>query len=373
MRSVWETDRDIGLHEPIFLGNEEKYVSEAIRSTYVSSVGPFVDRFEEDIARYTGAKKAVAVVNGTAALHISLLLAGVRENDEVILPSLTFAATANAVMYCGAIPHFVDSEDETLGIDPIKLRQYLDEITEQDGGVTINKKTKRRISVIVPVHVFGNPCKIDQILKIAIDFNLKVVEDAAESLGSTYKGKHTGTFGLLGAISFNGNKIITTGGGGVILTDDEKLAKQAKHLTTTAKVPHKWEYVHDQLGYNYRMPNLNAALGCAQLEQLDSYLKFKRELFHKYKKIITGYNEISLLEEYKFAQSNYWLQTIIFEREVNIMEVLKAFDEYGLKCRPIWKPLHLLNYFPKSPRKTNMNAEKMQNCAINIPSMRLNN
>ena len=361
------------MHEPVFGGNEEKYLSEAIRSTYVSSVGPFVDRFEEDIARYTGAKKAIAVVNGTAALHISLLLAGVRENDEVIMPSLTFAATANAIMYCGAIPHFVDSEDETLGIDPINLRQYLEEISEQDGGVTINKKTKRRISVIVPVHVFGNPCKIDKIVEIAGNFNLKVVEDAAESLGSTYKGKHTGTFGLLGAISFNGNKIITTGGGGVILTDDEKLAKQAKHLTTTAKVPHKWEYVHDQLGYNYRMPNLNAALGCAQLEKLDSYLKFKRELFHKYQKVINEYAGIRLLEENKFAQSNYWLQTIIFQNEISNKEILKAFDVSGLKCRPIWKPLHLLSYLSKFPQGVMINLELIHKRIINLPSMKLSN
>ena len=310
------------------------------------------------------------MVNGTAALHISLLLAGVRYNDEVILPSLTFAATANAIMYCGAIPHFVDSEEETLGIDPINLRQYLEEISEQDGGVTINKKTKRRISVILPVHVFGNPCKIDKIVDVARDFNLKVVEDAAESLGSTYKGKHTGTFGLLGAISFNGNKIITTGGGGVILTDDEKLAKQAKHLTTTAKVPHKWEYVHDQLGYNYRMPNLNAAVGCAQLEQLDSYLKFKRELFIEYKKIITGYNEIRLLEESKFAQSNYWLQTIIFENDINVEEVIETFNDNGMSCRPAWKPLHLLSYMLDFPREIMCVAESLNRRIINIPSMK---
>ena len=265
LRAVWETENDVGLHEPIFIGNEEKYMGEAIRSTYVSSVGPFVERFEEDLAKYTGAKKAIAVVNGTAALHISLLLAGVERNDEVLLPGLTFVATANAISYIGAIPHFIDSEEDNPGVDPLYLRRYLEGLAIFEGGQTINKKTKRRIKAIVPVHVFGHPCEIEEIIKVASDFGLEVVEDAAESLGSFYKDRHTGTFGLFGALSFNGNKIITTGGGGAILTNDEELGQRAKHLTTTAKVPHRWEYVHDQLGYNYRMPNINAVLGLSQI------------------------------------------------------------------------------------------------------------
>lgn len=312
------------------------------------------------------------MVNGTAALHISLLLAGVRENDEVLLPSLTFAATANAVMYCGAIPHFVDSEYETLGIDPINLRQYLDEISDQEGGVTINKKTKRRISVIVPVHVFGNPCKIDQILEIARDFKLEVIEDAAESLGSTYRGQHTGTFGLLGAISFNGNKIVTTGGGGAILTNDVELGQMAKHLTTTAKVPHRWEYVHDQLGYNYRMPNINAALGCAQLEQLESYLVFKRELFGKYKNALNGQKGVRLMQEGNSAKSNYWLQALMFDQKINKVDLLNLFHASGLGCRPAWKPLHKLPFLADSPKSSMLNTELLVDRVINLPSMQIN-
>ena len=267
------------LHKPSFSGNEWLYLKECLDSTFVSSVGKFVDRFEVDLANITGAKHAVAVVNGTAALHIALKLAGVQAGDEVLIPSLTFIATANAVTYCNASPHFVDSEEVTLGVDAAKLRHYLTHQTEQRAGQCVNRDTGQVIRVLVPMHTFGHPVDVDGLVAIAHDFNIALVEDAAESLGSYYHGQHTGTFGLLGTLSFNGNKTITSGGGGAILTNDAVLARHAKHLTTTAKLPHAWEYSHDEIGYNYRLPNLNAALGCAQLEQLPAMLAAKRELF----------------------------------------------------------------------------------------------
>ena len=258
----------VPLHEPSFLGKELSYLKDCIDSTYVSSVGKFVDSFESKLCEYTGAQHAIAVVNGTEALHVALLLAGVKSGEEVLVPSLTFVSTANAVLYCGAVPHFVDSEENTMGIDPVALREYLQKNTEQiEGKGCVNKNTGCRIRVLLPVHVFGHPCDINGLLKVAQDFGLVLLEDAAESLGSWYNGQHTGTFGLLGVLSFNGNKTITTGGGGAILVNDRQLALRAKHLTTTAKIPHVWEYQHDVMGFNYRMPNLNAALGCAQLEK----------------------------------------------------------------------------------------------------------
>jgi perosamine synthetase len=270
------------LHEPRFVGNEWSYVKECLDSTFVSSVGKFVDRFEADLAAYTGAKYAIAVVNGTAALHVALRLAGVQPGDEVLVPALSFVATANAVAYCGASPHFVDSEERTLGLDPRALRDYLSAIAEIRGGSCVNRATGRVIRSVAPMHVFGHPLDIEGMLSVARDFHLVLVEDAAESLGSTMRGRHTGTFGLMGSLSFNGNKTITTGGGGAIITDDASLAKRAKHITTTAKVPHRWEYQHDEVGFNYRMPNINAALGCAQLEQLAGFVTAKRALFKRY-------------------------------------------------------------------------------------------
>ena len=255
----------VALHEPEFDGNEWDYIKECLDTNFVSSVGKFVDRFERDLEQYTGAKHVIAVSNGTSALHISLLLAGVEQGDEVLVPALTFVATANAVVYCGANPHFVDSEKESLGIDPEKLKTYLQATTTLIAGQCRNRSSGRVIRAMVPMHTFGHPSKIKELLEVCKEFNIAMVEDAAESLGSFYSEKHTGTFGLLGTLSFNGNKTITTGGGGAILTDDSTLAKRAKHLSTTAKVPHKWNYVHDEVGYNYRLPNLNAALGCAQL------------------------------------------------------------------------------------------------------------
>jgi perosamine synthetase len=303
-------------------------------------------------------------------LHISLLLAGVKNNEEVLVPGLTFVATANAASYCGAVPHFVDAEEDTLGIDPSKLDDYLASISEFSGGCCINKNTGRKISAIVPVHIFGHPCKIDVILEVAKKYKLEVVEDAAESLGSFYDGKHAGTYGNFGTLSFNGNKIITTGGGGIILTDDHGLADMAKHITTTAKIAHKWEYVHDRVGYNYRMPNLNASLGCAQLNRLPELLQSKRDLFEKYLEHICPIDGIKLLSEPNNCSSNYWLQTIILN-EANLElrdEILAILNDAGLMSRPVWKAIHKLKPFEDCPRMDMEITESLEKRIINLPS-----
>lgn len=358
------------LHEPSFSGNEWRYLKECLDSTFVSSVGKFVDRFEGDLAGFTGAKHAVAVVNGTAALHIALKLAGVQANDEVLIPALTFAATANAVTYCGATPHFVDSEVCTLGVDAVKLREYLATRTEQRGSQCVNRATGQVIRAIVPMHTFGHPVDLDRLLAVARDYNLAVVEDAAESLGSYYQGQHTGTFGLMGTLSFNGNKTITTGGGGAILTDDAELARHAKHLTTTAKLPHLWEYRHDEIGYNYRLPNLNAALGCAQLEQLPGKLASKRRLFIRYQAAFGSVAGVSLVEEPVSCRSNYWLQTLLLDVDQEDQRdlVLKATNEAGFMTRPAWALLHDLAHFKNCSRMDLAGAESISRRLINIPS-----
>ncbi|TGK14575.1 LegC family aminotransferase [Leptospira stimsonii] len=360
----------VALHEPTFSGNEWKYVKECIDTSFVSSVGKFVDRFELDLAQFTGAKHAIAVVNGTAALHISLKLAGVNSGEEVLIPSLTFVATANAVTYCGAIPHFVDSEESTLGLDPIRIREYLSLISEIRNSQCVNKATGRIIRAIVPMHTFGHSSDLDGILKLAEEFHLKLIEDAAESLGSYYRDRHTGTLGLFGTISFNGNKTITTGGGGAILTDNSELAKRAKHITTTAKVPHRWEYVHDQIGYNYRMPNINAALGCAQLEQMPEFLKLKRELFLKYKDSFSSIEGVSLFEEPNGTRSNYWLQTLVLADHVSHKrdEILTVTNDNGVMTRPCWGLMHKLIPFSECPRMDLSVALSLEKRLINIPS-----
>ena len=368
--SLTDASEFIPLHEPRMGELEKEFVSSCVQSTFVSSVGKYVDRFEQEIAGYTSAKYAVAVVNGTAALHISLILAGVKKDNEVLVPSLTFAATANAVCYAGAIPHFLDSEEETFGICPTQLDNYLSDTCDIQNEVCINKKTGRQITAIIPVHIFGHPCKIEEILEVAKKYKLEVVEDAAESLGSFYKGKHTGTFGKLGTISFNGNKIITTGGGGMIITDDEELAQQAKHLTTTAKVPHKWEYVHDQVGYNYRMPNLNAAFGCAQLKQLPKFLQSKRDLYERYSEQLSGLDGIRLLKEPAECSSNYWLQTIVLDEPDEELRniILTALNEAGLMSRPAWTSLHKLEHFKEYPKMDMIVVNSLEKRIINIPS-----
>jgi aminotransferase in exopolysaccharide biosynthesis len=360
----------VALHEPSFEGNEWLYLKECLDSTFVSSVGKFVDRFEDELATYTGAKYAISVVNGTAALQISLKLAGVQANDEVLVPALTFVATVNAVTYCNAIPHFVDSEEGTLGIDTSKLRDYLQRNTSQQSGKCVNNLSGRVIRALVPMHTFGHPSDIDGLLSIANDFNILLVEDAAESLGSFYHGQHTGTFGLFGTLSFNGNKTITTGGGGAILTNNEALARHAKHLTTTAKIPHAWEFRHDEIGYNYRMPNINAALGCAQLEKLSDKLASKRELFKRYQSAFAQVEGVSLFSEPENSQSNYWLQTLVLDgsESENRDLILESTNNTGIMTRPAWELVNDLEPFKGFPSMDLSTAKSLLGRIINIPS-----
>ena len=360
----------VALHEPSFSGNEWLYLKECLDSTFVSSVGKFVDRFEADLALYTGAKHAIAVVNGTAALHIALKLAGVESEHEVLTPALTFVATANAVTYCGAIPHFIDSETTNLGIDLEKLREYLLLNTEQQNASCVNRTSGRVIKAIIPMHAFGHPVDLNGLLDLADQFNLVVVEDAAESLGSFYRGHHTGTFGLLGTLSFNGNKTITTGGGGAILTNNSELARKAKHLTTTAKLPHTWEYCHDQIAYNYRMPNLNAALGCAQLEGLNEALLSKRRLFELYAAAFSDLEGVDLVSEPEHCKSNYWLQTLLLDREHSKSrnKILETTNAAGYMTRPAWTLMHELIPFKNCPRMDLRGATDLSMRLINIPS-----
>jgi len=358
------------LHEPRFAGNELLYLKECLDTTYVSSVGKYVDNFEVELAAYTGSKYVVAVINGTAALHIALKLAGVELADEVLVPALTFVATANAITYCGAIPHFVDCEERTLGIDPQALREYLLDESEIRNSQCVNRKTGRVIRAVVPVHTFGHPVDIDRLLSVAQDFHIKVVEDAAESLGSTVYGRHTGTFGVMAALSFNGNKTITTGGGGAILTNDPELSRRAKHLTTTAKMRHRWEYSHDEIGYNYRMPNINAALGCAQLEQLPSLLEAKRLLFHRYQAVFAEVKKLRIVVEPEGCRSNYWLQTLLLDESVASQRdtILACTNDMGLMTRPTWTLMHRLGPYLKCPRMELLMAESLERRLINLPS-----
>jgi perosamine synthetase len=358
------------LHEPYFCRNEWKYVKKTLDDNYVSSIGSFVDKFEDQIKKFTKSKYAVSVVNGTEALHLSLVACGVKNNDEVFVPTITFAGTANAITYAGAVPHFVDSELETLGIDPIKLEKYLQKISIKKGKFYFNKKTNRRISAIMPVHVFGNICQIDKILKIAKKYNLIVIEDAAEALGSFLHNKHAGTFGLTGCFSFNGNKILTTGGGGAIITNNKLLAKKIKHLSTTAKINDPWEYIHDAVGYNFRMPNLNAALGSAQFENLNRFLQSKRKLFNNYEKEFKLVNDISILKERKSSKSNYWLNTI-YIKNLSIKkrnQILRLAHKNKIFLRPVWRPLHTLKHFKKMPKMNIDVAIKIYKSCINVPS-----
>ena len=370
LQSVLPTERFLPLHEPLFRGNENKYVKECIDTGWVSSVGKFVDRFEEELAAYTGVKRAVAVSNGTSALHICLILAGVKAADEVLVPALTFIATANAVAYCQAVPHFVDSCYETLGLDPDKLADYLSEIAEVRDGACYNKQTGRRISAVVPMHTFGHPVDMDKVNAVAEKYHLAVVEDCAESIGSFYKGKHTGNFGLVSAMSFNGNKTITTGGGGAVLTNDEELGKLAKHLTTQAKIPHKWEFRHDMVGYNYRMPNINAALGCAQLEELPEFLSKKRALVEKYRKVFEDHEAVDFFVEPSFAKSNYWFNALLLKPELAYLrdELLALLNDNNVMSRPIWNLMYTLEMYKDCPRMDCSVAEDIGRRLVNIPS-----
>jgi aminotransferase in exopolysaccharide biosynthesis len=358
----------IPLHEPRFIGNEKKYVLDCIDSTFVSSVGKYVDDFEKQLAAYTGARYAVACVNGTAALHMAMIVAGVKENEIVITQALSFIATSNAISYLQASPVFIDVDQETLGLSPDSLKEYLQQHgVRKDDGFTYHKVTGQRIAACVPMHTFGFPCRIVEILAICQQYNIALIEDAAESIGSYYKGSHTGTYGLMGTFSFNGNKTITCGGGGAIITNDERLAKKAKHLTTQAKLPHRWDFVHDEIGYNYRMPNINAALMCAQMEQLDFFLTKKRELAKRYQEFFEG-SPIKFVTEPADSKSNYWLCAIILENETERDKFLEYTNENGVMSRPVWKLMNKLKMFENCLKDDLKNSTRLASTLVNIPS-----
>ena len=367
IKQTFKTNEFIPLHEPRFVGNEKKYLNECIDSTFVSSVGKYVDRFEKEFASFVGAKYAIATVNGTAALHISLILANVKRDDEVITQPLTFIATCNAISYIGAKPVFVDVDLDTMGLSPESLKSFLEVNCEIINNQCINKTTKKIIKACVPMHTFGHPCKIGEIKEICEKWNITLVEDAAESLGSFYKDKHTGTFGKVGAFSFNGNKIITSGGGGVIVTDDEQIAKRAKHITTTAKIPHPYEYVHDEIAYNYRLPNINAALLVAQMENLEKFLESKRELASTYEKFFKTSN-IDFIKEPKDSKSNYWLQAILLNDLKQRDEFLEFTNKNGVMTRPIWRLMNELEMFKDCQKDDLKNAKFLEERVVNIPS-----
>jgi perosamine synthetase len=358
------------LHEPTLRGNELAYVTECIQTGWVSSVGSFVDRFERDLAEYVGASHAVVVSNGTSGLQVALMLAGVAAGDEVLVPTLSFVATANAVSHCGAHPHFVDSNYATLGLDVEALDAYLREMAQVRDRVCINRRTGRRIAAVVPMHTFGHPVDMPALLELAQRYSIEVVEDAAESLGSFIGDRHTGRFGRCAMLSFNGNKIVTTGGGGAIITDDSALAKRAKHLTTTAKLPHAWEYGHDEVAFNYRMPNLNAALGCAQLERLDAFLAAKRELANRYLQAFSDLPQVEIFTERPGTRANYWLQTLLLKPEHADERdaVLRATNEAGQMTRPVWQLLHTLPMYMHCEAMPTAVAADLARRIINIPS-----
>ena len=367
VQSIYETKKNIPLHEPKFIGNEKKYLNQCIDTTFVSSVGKFVNKFEKKLAKYTGAKYAIATTNGTSALHVSLILAGVGQDDEVITQPLNFVASCNAISYCNAKPIFVDVDRDTMGLSPYALKLFLEKNTTIKNKRCINKKTKKIIKACVPMHSYGHPCRINEIKKILKEHYIFLIEDAAESLGSFYKNRHTGTFGELGVISFNGNKIITAGGGGCIITNNKALAKKAKHISTTAKVPHKWDFNHDSVGYNYRMPNLNAALLVAQLENLDLILKKKRKLADIYESFCLKIN-YNFFKEPKNCESNYWLNSILLRNKKQRNQFLEETNSNGVMTRPIWTLMSRLSMFKHSQCGDLKNSEWLSKRIVNIPS-----
>jgi perosamine synthetase len=368
VRELYSTNDYIPLHAPRFIGNEKKYVLDTIDSTFVSSVGSYVDSFEKHICDFTTSKYAIATVNGTAALHIALKLAGVDSNDEVLTQSLTFVATCNAIRYCNAEPIFIDVDRNTLGLSPLSLEAFLDEFCEvRNDGFCWNKVSNRVVRACVPMHTFGFPVQLEEINEICDRYNIVLVEDAAESLGSFYKQKHTGTMGKLSAISFNGNKIITAGGGGVVLTDDEDIAAHVKHITTTSKIPHKWAFVHDETGYNYRMPNLNAALAVAQLESLPVFLKKKRELALHYQEWAAN-KDIQFVMEPSNTKSNYWLNTVITKNKEQQNTMLEYTNNNGVMTRPVWTPMHRLSINQNCYADNLKNTEWLSERIVNVPS-----
>jgi aminotransferase in exopolysaccharide biosynthesis len=368
VQELYSTTGFIPLHAPQFRGSEKKYLLEAIDSTFVSSVGKFVVQFEQKVAEYTGAKHAIATVNGTAALHIALKLAGVENNNEVITQSLTFVATCNAIRYCGAIPLFVDLDRSTLGLSAKSLKNFLSQNSEiREDGFCWNKTTNNKISACLPMHTFGFPVELDKIKTVCDQYKIPLVEDAAESLGSFYHEKHTGTIGKLAVLSFNGNKIITTGGGGMILTNDDQLAKRAKHITTTAKIPHQWEFKHDEIGYNYRLPNLNAALGLAQMELLPEYIKNKREIAHQYQEWGQG-NDMDFITEQFNTRANYWLNAVIMQDKQQRDRFIEITNSSNITTRPVWWPMHKLAINQDCQKNEMTNTEWLSERLVNVPS-----
>ncbi|KWW31917.1 MAG: putative aminotransferase [bacterium P3] len=353
---------------PVFPGNEKKYLNECIDTTFVSSVGKFVDRFEEDMARYTGAKKAVVCVSGTNALHMAMMLVGVERDDEVLTQALTFIATCNAISYIGAHPVFIDVDRSTMGLSPDALKTWLAQNAEIRNGQCYNKNTGRRVKACVPMHTFGHPVRIDEIAAICNEYHIELVEDAAESIGSKYKNIHTGLFGKVGALSFNGNKTITTGGGGMLLFMDEELGAMAKHLTTQAKVPHRWEFRHDHIGYNYRMPNINAALGCAQLEHLDEFIENKRQTASAYAEFFKSVDDIDFFTEPENSFSNYWLNVVILKDRNAQQQFLQETNDNGVMTRPIWELMNRLPMFEKCEHDSLANTVWFADRVVNIPS-----
>jgi perosamine synthetase len=368
---IGKAERVIPLHEPEFCGQEQAFVTQCIETGWVSSVGSFVDQFERDVAATCGTKYGVAVVNGTAALELALKVAGVRPGDEVLMPALTFVATANAAHHLGAVPHFVDSSEDTLGLDPVALATHLSRIAEKRSDGFFNRESGRRISCVVPMHAFGHPVDMEGLATVAGDFELQIVEDAAEALGSTYKGRGCGSLGRIGTLSFNGNKILTTGGGGAIVTDDEELARRAKHLSTTAKLPHPWAFDHDESGYNYRLPNINAALGVAQLAQLAERLEKKRRLAQRYIDSFDGYTGGEIFTEPAHSSSNYWLNILVLARGTDIGQrnaLLEGLNADGYMARPSWTLMHRLRFHADCPHAPLPVAEDLERRIISLPS-----
>ena len=368
IHALYGTDGFVPLSVPVFKGNEKKYMEECIDSTFVSSVGKFVDRFEEMVAEYTGAKKAVVCVSGTNALHMAMMLVGVERDDEVLTQALTFIATCNAISYIGAHPVFIDVDRDTMGLSPKAVQSWLENNAELRNGECYNKTTGRRIKCCVPMHTFGHPVHIEELVEVCKNWNIELVEDAAESIGSFYKGKHTGTFGKVGAISINGNKTITTGGGGMLLFNDEELARHAKHLTTQAKVPHRWEFRHDHIGYNYRMPNINAALGCAQMEHLEEYVLNKRETAAKYAEFFKGIECVEFFEEPADCRANYWLNVVILRDKEAQLKFLEYTNDNGVMTRPIWELMNRLPMFEHCQNDGPKNTIWFADRVVNIPS-----
>ena len=368
IHNLFGTDEFVPLHAPLFIGNEKKYLAECIDTTFVSSVGKFVDRFEELVACYTGSKRAVVCVSGTNALHMGMLLVGVERDDEVLTQALTFIATCNAISYIGAHPVFLDVDRDTLGLSPLAVKRWLSGHAEVRNGQCYNKKTGRRIKACVPMHTFGHPMKIDELSAVCNEYHIELVEDAAESIGSFYKGRHTGTFGRVGAISFNGNKTITTGGGGMLLFQDEELGRLAKHLTTQAKVPHRWAFVHDHIGYNYRMPNINAALGCAQMENLDRYVSNKRETAERYREFFSHIPDVEFVVEPANSRSNYWLNAVLLKDRRAQQSFLEYTNDHGVMTRPVWELMNRLEMFRGCETDGLENTVWLEERIVNIPS-----